>query len=66
MCTATDLAVLCGTNGEVCYSKYEQYLVKKVSTEECVSCCCLSCNFQFYCVGMVPTQLKANTAMKWL
>jgi tRNA G26 N,N-dimethylase Trm1 len=22
MCTATDMAVLCGTNGEVCYSKY--------------------------------------------
>lgn len=22
MCTATDMAVLCGGNGEVCYSKY--------------------------------------------
>ncbi len=22
MCTATDMAVLCGNNGEVCYSKY--------------------------------------------
>jgi tRNA G26 N,N-dimethylase Trm1 len=22
MCTATDMAVLCGANGEVCYSKY--------------------------------------------
>lgn len=28
MCTATDLAVLCGTNGEVCYSKYGSYPVK--------------------------------------
>jgi hypothetical protein len=64
MCTATDLAVLCGTNGEVCYSKYEQYLVKKVSKLTCS--CCLNCNVQFYCVGMVPTQLKANIAMKWL
>ncbi|KAE8808302.1 putative tRNA (guanine(26)-N(2))-dimethyltransferase 1 [Hordeum vulgare] len=28
MCTATDLAVLCGTNGEVCYSKYGSYPVR--------------------------------------
>ncbi|KAJ3669970.1 hypothetical protein LUZ60_010294 [Juncus effusus] len=28
MCTATDMAVLCGTNGEVCYSKYGAYPVK--------------------------------------
>ncbi|KAJ8648921.1 hypothetical protein MRB53_001944 [Persea americana] len=28
MCTATDLAVLCGGNGEVCYSKYGSYPVK--------------------------------------
>ncbi|KAL6645867.1 hypothetical protein ACP70R_017475 [Stipagrostis hirtigluma subsp. patula] len=28
MCTATDMAVLCGTNGEVCYSKYGSYPVK--------------------------------------
>ncbi|WJX70697.1 methylamine--glutamate N-methyltransferase [Trifolium repens] len=25
MCTATDMAVLCGGNGEVCYSKYGSY-----------------------------------------
>ncbi|KAK4409810.1 putative tRNA (guanine(26)-N(2))-dimethyltransferase 2 [Sesamum angolense] len=25
MCTATDMAVLCGANGEVCYSKYGAY-----------------------------------------
>lgn len=25
MCTATDMAVLCGNNGEVCYSKYGSY-----------------------------------------
>lgn len=25
MCTATDMAVLCGNNGEVCYSKYGAY-----------------------------------------
>lgn len=25
MCTATDMAVLCGNNGEVCYSKYGGY-----------------------------------------
>ncbi|QHN83762.1 probable tRNA (guanine(26)-N(2))-dimethyltransferase 2 isoform X2 [Arachis ipaensis] len=25
MCTATDMAVLCGANGEVCYSKYGSY-----------------------------------------
>ncbi|KAL5210442.1 hypothetical protein ABZP36_006065 [Zizania latifolia] len=28
LCTATDMAVLCGTNGEVCYSKYGSYPVK--------------------------------------
>ncbi|RWR88355.1 tRNA guanine26-N2-dimethyltransferase [Cinnamomum micranthum f. kanehirae] len=28
MCTATDLAVLCGGNGEVCYSKYGSYPLK--------------------------------------
>ncbi|OAY73270.1 putative tRNA (guanine(26)-N(2))-dimethyltransferase 1 [Ananas comosus] len=28
MCTATDMAVLCGGNGEVCYSKYGSYPVK--------------------------------------
>ncbi|XP_008811807.1 probable tRNA (guanine(26)-N(2))-dimethyltransferase 2 [Phoenix dactylifera] len=28
MCTATDMAVLCGGNGEVCYSKYGCYPVK--------------------------------------
>ncbi|CAN1151371.1 Probable tRNA (guanine(26)-N(2))-dimethyltransferase 2 [Linum perenne] len=25
MCTATDMVVLCGNNGEVCYSKYGSY-----------------------------------------
>jgi tRNA (guanine26-N2/guanine27-N2)-dimethyltransferase len=25
MCTATDMAVLCGPNGEVCHSKYGHY-----------------------------------------
>ena len=29
MCTATDMAVLCGGNGEVCYSKWEFYLFKQ-------------------------------------
>lgn len=28
MCTATDLAVLCGTNGEVCYAKYGSFPTK--------------------------------------
>ncbi|CAI8594215.1 unnamed protein product [Vicia faba] len=28
MCTATDMAVLCGGNGEVCYSKYGSYPTK--------------------------------------
>ncbi|XP_010553959.1 PREDICTED: probable tRNA (guanine(26)-N(2))-dimethyltransferase 2 isoform X2 [Tarenaya hassleriana] len=28
MCTATDLAVLCGGNGDVCYSKYGSYPLK--------------------------------------
>ncbi|KAF3329183.1 putative tRNA (guanine(26)-N(2))-dimethyltransferase 2 [Carex littledalei] len=28
MCTATDMAVLCGTSAEVCYSKYGSYPVK--------------------------------------
>ncbi|KAG6396146.1 hypothetical protein SASPL_142288 [Salvia splendens] len=28
MCTATDMAVLCGSSGEVCYSKYGAYPVK--------------------------------------
>nr|VDC86465.1 unnamed protein product [Brassica oleracea] len=28
MCTATDMAVLCGANGEVCYSKYGSYPLK--------------------------------------
>ncbi|CAN8256174.1 unnamed protein product [Cochlearia groenlandica] len=28
MCTATDMAVLCGANGEVCYSKYGAYPLK--------------------------------------
>eukprot|EP00250_Pteridium_aquilinum_P020998 c25007_g2_i1 orf=528-2297(-) len=28
MCTATDMAVLCGNNGEVCYSKYGSYPVR--------------------------------------
>ncbi|KAK1268970.1 putative tRNA (guanine(26)-N(2))-dimethyltransferase 1 [Acorus gramineus] len=28
MCTATDMAVLCGSNGEVCYSKYGSYPLK--------------------------------------
>ncbi|XP_039139733.1 probable tRNA (guanine(26)-N(2))-dimethyltransferase 1 [Dioscorea cayenensis subsp. rotundata] len=28
MCTATDMAVLCGGNGEVCYSKYGSYPLK--------------------------------------
>jgi tRNA G26 N,N-dimethylase Trm1 len=30
MCTATDMAVLCGTNGEVCYSKYVDSFVLRV------------------------------------
>ncbi|KAJ7567567.1 hypothetical protein O6H91_02G153100 [Diphasiastrum complanatum] len=28
MCTATDMAVLCGNNGEVCYSKYGAYSLR--------------------------------------
>ncbi|XP_057769846.1 tRNA (guanine(26)-N(2))-dimethyltransferase 2-like isoform X2 [Salvia miltiorrhiza] len=28
MCTATDMAVLCGSNGEVCYTKYGAYALK--------------------------------------
>ncbi|MQL69096.1 hypothetical protein Taro_001423 [Colocasia esculenta] len=28
MCTATDMAVLCGGNGEVCYAKYGSYPLK--------------------------------------
>lgn len=28
MCTATDMAVLCGNNGEVCHSKYGSYPVR--------------------------------------
>ncbi|KAI4352397.1 hypothetical protein L6164_006655 [Bauhinia variegata] len=28
MCTATDMAILCGGNGEVCYSKYGSYPLK--------------------------------------
>ncbi|KAF5725422.1 N2 N2-dimethylguanosine tRNA methyltransferase [Tripterygium wilfordii] len=28
MCTATDMAVLCGGNGEVCYSKYGSYALR--------------------------------------
>ncbi|ONM10620.1 probable tRNA (guanine(26)-N(2))-dimethyltransferase 1 [Zea mays] len=28
MCTATDMAVLCGANGEVCYSKYGSFPTK--------------------------------------
>ncbi|XP_065028693.1 tRNA (guanine(26)-N(2))-dimethyltransferase 1-like [Musa acuminata AAA Group] len=28
MCTATDMAVLCGNNGEVCHSKYGSYPLK--------------------------------------
>ncbi|EFJ10436.1 hypothetical protein SELMODRAFT_153186 [Selaginella moellendorffii] len=28
MCTATDMAVLCGNNGEVCYSKYGSYSLR--------------------------------------
>jgi tRNA (guanine26-N2/guanine27-N2)-dimethyltransferase len=28
MCTATDMAVLCGPNGEVCHSKYGSYPTK--------------------------------------
>ncbi|GMH20639.1 hypothetical protein Nepgr_022480 [Nepenthes gracilis] len=34
MCTATDMAVLCGGNGEVCYSKYGSYPLRAKYCQE--------------------------------
>eukprot|EP00249_Psilotum_nudum_P016095 c25652_g1_i2 orf=298-1329(-) len=43
MCTATDMAVLCGNNGEVCYSKYGSYPLRGKYCHEMALRILLSC-----------------------
>ncbi|KAI3750647.1 hypothetical protein L2E82_21361 [Cichorium intybus] len=43
MCTATDMAILCGGNGEVCYSKYGSYPLRGKYCDEMALCILLAC-----------------------
>ncbi|XP_022880647.1 probable tRNA (guanine(26)-N(2))-dimethyltransferase 2 [Olea europaea var. sylvestris] len=48
MCTATDMAVLCGGNGEVCYSKYGSYPLRGKYCHEMALRILLACIEVFY------------------
>ncbi|XP_078436582.1 tRNA (guanine(26)-N(2))-dimethyltransferase 2-like [Wolffia australiana] len=63
MCTATDLAVLCGGNGEVCYSKYGSYPLKGKYCHEMALRILLACieshanRYKRYIVPVVSVQM---------
>lgn len=49
MCTATDMAVLCGNNGEVCHSKYAAlFCVCGRAHVHAFACACVYSNAHFY------------------
>ncbi|CAA7399353.1 unnamed protein product [Spirodela intermedia] len=63
MCTATDLAVLCGGNGEVCYAKYGSYPLKGKYCHEMALRILLACieshanRYKRYIVPIVSVQM---------
>ncbi|XP_071735108.1 tRNA (guanine(26)-N(2))-dimethyltransferase 2-like [Rutidosis leptorrhynchoides] len=63
MCTATDMAVLCGGNGEVCYSKYGSYPLKAKYCHEMALRILLACieshanRYKRYIVPVLSVQM---------
>ncbi|KAL1809659.1 hypothetical protein ACET3Z_026649 [Daucus carota] len=63
MCTATDMAVLCGGNGEVCYSKYGSYPLRGKYCHEMALRILLSCieshanRYKRYIVPVLSVQM---------
>ncbi|XAR51626.1 tRNA (guanine(26)-N(2))-dimethyltransferase [Bertholletia excelsa] len=63
MCTATDMAVLCGGNGEVCYSKYGSYPLRGKSCHEMALRILLACieshanRYKRYIVPLLSVQM---------
>ncbi|KAD7479467.1 hypothetical protein E3N88_02603 [Mikania micrantha] len=63
MCTATDMAVLCGGNGEVCYSKYGSYPLKAKYCHEMALRVLLACieshanRYKRYIVPVLSVQM---------
>ncbi|KAL8124711.1 hypothetical protein AgCh_012386 [Apium graveolens] len=56
MCTATDMAVLCGGNGEVCYSKYGSYPLRAKYCHEMALRILLACIEIGRCYEEYPSQ----------
>ncbi|KAL7135633.1 hypothetical protein ABFS83_11G111100 [Erythranthe nasuta] len=63
MCTATDMAVLCGGNGEVCYSKYGSYPLRGKYCQEMALRILLACieshanRYKRYIVPVISVQM---------
>ncbi|GAB4826487.1 hypothetical protein Ancab_033382 [Ancistrocladus abbreviatus] len=63
MCTATDMAVLCGGNGEVCYSKYGSYPLRAKYCHEMALRILLACieshanRYKRYIVPVLSVQM---------
>ncbi|PPE00128.1 hypothetical protein GOBAR_DD02845 [Gossypium barbadense] len=74
MCTATDMAVLCGGNGEVCYSKYGSYPLRGKYCHEMALRILLACieshanRYKRYIVPVLSVQMdfycSSASAMK--
>ncbi|KVH92665.1 tRNA (guanine(26)-N(2))-dimethyltransferase [Cynara cardunculus var. scolymus] len=73
MCTATDMAVLCGGNGEVCYSKYGSYPLRGKYCHEMALRILLACieshanRYKRYIVPVLSVQMDfyvRNTPLK--
>ncbi|ESW23369.1 hypothetical protein PHAVU_004G041500 [Phaseolus vulgaris] len=64
MCTATDMAVLCGGNGEVCYSKYGSYPLRGKYCHEMALRIVLACieshanRYKRYIVPVLSVQMN--------
>ncbi|WOG93230.1 hypothetical protein DCAR_0312511 [Daucus carota subsp. sativus] len=54
MCTATDMAVLCGGNGEVCYSKTKKWLKYCHEMALCILLACIESHANRYKRYIVP------------
>ncbi|OMP05291.1 tRNA (guanine(26)-N(2))-dimethyltransferase [Corchorus olitorius] len=65
MCTATDMAVLCGGNGEVFFSKYQSYQLRGKYCQEMALRILLAC---IECTGCNSFHLQriGRTVSKWI
>ncbi|KAF8408237.1 hypothetical protein HHK36_007383 [Tetracentron sinense] len=60
MCTATDMAVLCGGNGEVCYSKYGSYPLRGKYCHE------MALRILLACIECLGRAVSKNNSIRYL